>query len=143
MTDNLSVEEYKSLYHKKKRQQPEGKLQINLGKLLNGVWRYRLNPNLIFWTYSGAGERKDKKGALWQFLKGLKKGDLDYRFHLAENGDLRMVFLETKSSKGSLTPDQKIFIEKHKNLRNASCGIVQDILEAQEFLEKERVLIKN
>ena len=138
----MTPEEYKKLTRKTvKRKQPEGALQINLGKMLKGVWRYRLNPNITYWTYSGAGERKDKKGALWQYLKGLNPGDSDYRWQIAEDGILRMVFLETKSGSGSLTADQKLFFERHKGLSNVACGIAKDMQEVEEFLVKTRVFI--
>ncbi len=136
----MTPEEYKKL-GTKKRKQPEGRLQMDLGRMLKGIWKYRLNPNITYWTYSGAGERKDKKGALWQFLKGLNPGDSDYRFQIAEDNILRLVFLETKSSKGCLTLDQKAFFEKHKNLKNVTCGTAKDMQEVEEFLVKTKVFV--
>jgi len=140
----VSVEQYRKMIKatKKKRNQIEGKMQRDLGDMLRGIWAYRLNPNLIFWTYSGSGEKKDKTGAYWQYRKGLTKGDLDYRFHLAIDGVLAMVFLETKRPKGSLSREQKNFIKNHEGLSNAQCGVAKNMQEIEQFLIKTKVFIK-
>ena len=135
----MNILQYKKLA--KKRKQPEGDHQKKLGLMLNGILKPRLNPNLIFWTYSGAGEKKSMKTAVLQRRKGLMKGDFDYRFEIREDNIMRVVFLETKSSKGSLTEFQEDFQKKHENLDNATCYTSKDIEESINILKKEKILI--
>lgn len=140
---SISAEEYRKAVEKKKpRRQIEGQFQRNLGLMLNGIWAYRLNPNLVFWTYSGAGEKKSIKTAVWHKKKGLHKGDWDYRFEIAENGILRLVYMEAKTTSGSLTAEQKIFRQKKEGLKNVTFGIVEDIYKAEKFLLETGVFVK-
>ena len=139
MSESISIQEYNKLVKTKKRQ-PEGQLQSTLGRKLNGIWKTRLNPNLVYWTYSGAGEKKPMMTAVMQKRKGLKKGDFDYRFEINKKGVLHMVYLELKSSKGSLTKDQKIFLERHEGLVNVAIGSAKDMKEIEEFLVTNEVL---
>lgn len=139
---HISLKQYNEIINKPKRKQPEGNLQTNLGEMLNGIWSYRLNPNIIYWTYSGAGERKPLKTGVLQKRKGLKKGDLDYRFEIKEQNTMRVVYLELKSGTGSLTKEQKLFIENHKNLDNVICGTAKTMQEIESFLLHNKVLIK-
>ena len=140
MSESISIQEYNKLVKTKKRQ-PEGQLQSTLGRKLNGIWKTRLNPNLVYWTYSGAGEKKPMMTAVMQKRKGLKKGDFDYRFEINKKGVLHMVYLELKSSKGSLTKDQKIFLERHEGLENVAIGSAKDMKEIEEFLVTNEVFI--
>jgi hypothetical protein len=144
--NSISLKDYKNLIEQKtpkKRRQIEGKLQMDIGKMLRGVWSYRLNPNLIFWTYSGAGEKKDPRTTgKWQKIKGLAKGDPDYRFEIIRDETLHLVYLETKTTNGSLTKEQKNFFESHKNLANVTCGVAKDMQEVENLLLKTEIFIK-
>lgn len=140
MSESISIQEYNKLVKTKKRQ-PEGQLQSTLGRKLNGIWKLRLNPNLVYWTYSGAGEKKPIMTAVMQKRKGLKKGDFDYRFEINKKGFLHLVYLELKSTKGSLTKDQKIFLERHEGLKNVAIGSAKDMKEIEEFLVTNEVFI--
>lgn len=126
---------------KKKYNQIEGQHQRTLGGLLNGSFKNRLNPNLVFWTYSGSGEYKTIKTASLQKRKGLQKGDFDYRFEIKDGDLLRIVYLETKSGSGSLTKDQKRFKENHENISNCKCYLSNDIEESLNILKQEKVLL--
>lgn len=135
----MNLTQYKN--QPKKRKQPEGEHQKTLGLMLNGILKPRLNPSLIFWTYSGAGERKSLKTGILQKRKGLMRGDFDYRFELREGDIMRVVYIETKSSKGSLNESQKAFQKNHENLENAVCYTSKDIEESLNILKKEKILI--
>ena len=143
----MNIQEYHSLIlkkpAKKPRKQIEGKHQRTLGGLLNGRLKPLLNPNLVFWTYSPAGEKKSKKTAVLQKIKGLQRGDFDYRFELRDGDILRIVYLETKTAKGSLTPEQRLFKARHDGLLNAKCYTSKSVEESVEILEKENVLLKS
>jgi len=148
-TDSISIEEHKNLENKKKRRQPEGYVQSAFGQCLNGAFRYRLSPNLIYWTYSAAGERKSLKTSALQKRKGLQKGDYDYRFEIMKKGNcgcnsyyLHIIYLEFKSKKGSLTVEQKTLFEKRKNIENVKCYFPKTVQEGIELLEKEGILTK-
>jgi hypothetical protein len=138
----MNIQEYHNLTAKKPRKQIEGKHQIGLGGLLNGRLKPRLNPNLVFWTYSGSGEKKGIKTAVLQKRKGLQRGDFDYRFELRDGDILRIIYLETKTVKGSLTPEQRIFKARHDGLLNAKCYTSKSVEESVEILEKENILTK-
>lgn len=146
MVESMSLAEYRAKYlepkPKKKRNQVEGQFQRNLGQMLNGVWAYRLNPQIVFWTYSGAGEYKPIKTAVWQNKKGLKKGDWDYRFEIADGDILRIVYMEAKSITGSLTKEQKEFRAKKEGLKNVKFGIAETMQEAEKFLLDSGIFVK-
>ena len=143
MKTTITAEEYRNSVSKgKPRQQLEGQSQRNFGMLLNGVMRYRLSPNLLFWTYSAAGERKGLKTAVLQKRKGMQKGDFDYRFEMSKDGALRVIYIEFKTAKGSLTAEQKIFMARHSGLKNCACYLARSVEEGVGFLEKEGVLEK-
>lgn len=135
----VSIAEYKQLT-KKPAKQLEGQHQTTLGSLLNGIYKPRLNPDLIFWSYSAAGERKHLKTAVLQKRKGLQKGKPDYEFLLKDGDFLRTVFLETKTTKGSLTPEQKEFFKKHEGLKNVKCRLSKSVAESIEILMQEGVI---
>ena len=132
----VSVSQYKKLL-KPKHKQPEGVQQVRFGSFLKSA---KLKDNVIFYTYSGAGEKKPMTTAINQKRKGLRRGDLDYRFEIVDNNKLRLVYIEFKSSKGSLTPEQKIFFERHKDLDNATCYIAKSAEEGVEILKMEKLL---
>lgn len=138
----MNIQEYQNLATKKPRRQIEGQHQKALGGLLNGALKPRLNPNLIFWTYSGSGEKKGIKTAVLQKRKGLQRGDFDYRFEIKDADILRIVYLETKTSKGSLTPEQRLFQARHDGLLNARCYTSKSIEESIQILEKENIITK-
>jgi hypothetical protein len=136
----MKISEYKATT-KKLRKQPEGNHQKTLGLMLNGILKPRLNPNIIFWTYSGAGERKSLKTGALQKRKGLMRGDFDYRFEIKEGDIMRVVYIETKSSKGSLNEFQKAFQKNHQNLSNAKCYTSKNIEESLRILKEEKILL--
>lgn len=144
MNNSISISEYNKILGKqsKKRRQPEGLLQTSLGEMLKGIWAYRFNPNMIYWTYSGAGERKPLKTGILQKRKGLNKGDFDYRFEFRDGNIMRVVYLEAKSSTGSLTKEQKEFMINHQDLDNVVCGTAKSIEEASEFLLSNKVFVR-
>jgi hypothetical protein len=139
----MNVKEYHDLLGKTKkpRKQLEGLHQKKLGDLLNGTLKAKISPCLIFWTYSASGEKKPIKTAVLQKRKGLKRGDFDYRFEIREGSFLRMVYLETKTTSGSLTTEQKQFMKKKEGLTNASCYTSKSIEESIKILEDERILL--
>ena len=125
---------------KKPIKQLEGAAQRTFGALLNYSYKSRLSPNLIFWTYSGAGEKKSLKTAVLQKRKGLQKGDLDYRFHLVEGDKLKLVLIEFKTTTGNLTPEQKELFKRHEGLENVKCYVARSPEEAINILIKERII---
>jgi hypothetical protein len=133
----VSVAEYKQLA-KKPRKQPEGKQQVRFGSFLKGA---TFSNNLIYYTYSGAGEKKPMRTAVNQKQKGLRRGDLDYRFEVRSGDIMRLVYIEFKSDKGSLTPDQKAFIAKHEGLQNAKCYMARKAEEGVEILRQEGIIM--
>ena len=139
----MNVQEYRDLVGKvkKPRNQIEGKHQQTLGNLLNGRLRCKLSANLIFWTYSPAGEKKSLKTAVLQKRKGLQKGDLDYRFEIRHGSLLYIVYLETKTTSGNLTTEQKEFIKKKQGLSNAICYTSRNLEESIKILENEKILM--
>jgi hypothetical protein len=139
----MNINKYKSLTSKQKQpnKQIEGQHQTQLGALLNGRLNPFLNPNLIFWTYSASGERKHLKTAVLQKRKGLQRGDFDYRFEIKDNNLLRLVYLETKTTKGALTLEQKQFKERKEGLINAKCYTSKSLEESLNILSKEGVLL--
>lgn len=141
----MNFQEYHDLIATKKKRKPyrqiEGQHQTNLGMLLNGVLRGRMSPKLIFWSYSASGEKKPLKTAILQKRKGLQKGKLDYEFFLNEENNMRAVFLETKTTTGSLTPEQKQFFKSFEEIQNVSCYTSKSIEESIQILEKEKILL--
>lgn len=147
-SDSISIEEYKSLSQKKPIRQLEGMVQKAFGACLNGVYKYRLSPNLLYWTYSGAGERKPIRTAVLQKRKGLQKGDYDYRFEILKKDNCGCgnyyqwtIYLEFKSQKGSLTVEQKVLFEKRKGIANIKCYFPKSVEEGIKILENEGVLV--
>ena len=142
----MNVEEYHALLREKKkkpRKQIEGKHQIKLGTALNGKLKPSLSPNLLFWTYSGAGEYKTIGTAWLQKKKGLMRGDFDYRFEIRDGDLLRIVYLETKTTSGGLTKEQKEFFKKKEGLTNVICYTSKSYDESINILEKEKILLTN
>lgn len=142
----VSIAQYKSLV--KKRKQPEGEIQSKFGQMLNGNLKHRLSPNLIYWTYSSAGEKKPIRTAVLQKRKGVIPGDSDYRFEILRKSECGCgndyqytIYLEFKSQKGSLTPGQKTFKEKHSNIKNVICYYPRSVEEGIKILEKEGILL--
>ena len=132
----VSISQYKKLL-KPKRKQPEGVQQVRFGSFLRTA---NFKENVVFFTYSGAGEKKPMTTAVNQKRKGLRRGDLDYRFEIVDNNKLRLVYIEFKSSKGRLTPEQELFFERHKDLDNATCYIAKSAEEGVEILKTEKLL---
>ena len=133
---------------KKRNRQLEGMEQSLFGQLLNGIYRPRLSKDLIYWTYSGAGEAKSFSTGVMQKRKGLQKGDWDYRFEIAEiskcgcnNRIQRTVYIEFKTKTGSLTKEQKQLLSARQGIDNIACYIAKDVEEGIKILLKEKVLI--
>lgn len=125
---------------KKPRRQPEGTEQRKFGSFLRNAYDAdKLSEDLIFFTYSASGELKPMKTAVNQKQKGLRKGDPDYRFEINSGGIMRNIYIEMKSQKGSLTPEQKAFFAKHEGLQNAKCYIAKSAEEAVDILKQEGV----
>lgn len=133
---------------KKKNRQLEGMEQSLFGQLLNGIYRPRLSKNLIYWTYSGAGEAKSLSTGVMQKRKGLQKGDWDYRFEIAElskcgcnNRIQRTIYIEFKTKTGSLTKEQKTLLDRRGSLDNVASYRAETAEEGIKILLKEKVLI--
>lgn len=138
----MSAEQFRNIVRVKKPiRQIEGAAQRTFGQLLNFAYRPRLSRNLSWWSYSGAGERKSLKTGGLQKTKGMQKGKPDYEFYLIENGLLYAVFVEFKTSSGSLTVEQKEFFKRHEGLRNVKCYIARSAEEGIEILFKEKILL--
>lgn len=158
---SISIEEYKNLSKDKApRKQPEGINQRVFGEMLNGIYKHKLSPNLIYWTYSGAGEKKPLRTAVNQKRKGLQRGDPDYRFEIKEIEEVcesiipgsgiiysltryiqRIVYIEFKSQAGSLSKEQKEFFKKHEGLENVKCYIAKSPEEGIKILIQEGIVI--
>lgn len=139
----ITAAEYRALQKKPRKpmRQIEGAAQRTFGQLLNFSYKPRLSPNLAFWSYSGSGERKSLKTGILQKRKGLMRGAPDYFFNIVENGKLHVIYIEFKTSTGSLTPEQKEFFKRHEGLENAKCYLARSPEEAIEICFKERILI--
>ena len=138
----MNIKEYKAIA--KPRMQHEGIIQVAFGAFLKlAAASGKLSDNLLFYTYSGAGEKKHKTTAINQYRKGLRKGDPDYRFEVKNGDKMRVVYIEFKSQKGSLTPEQKDFFQKHNDLINAKCYLATTVMQARQILIDEQIYIND
>lgn len=133
----MKLEDYKKLVKKK---QPEGKLQSEIGAYLNSTFLMQKSNDLVFFTYSGAGEKKTIKTAVLQKRKGLQKGDFDYRFEIKRGDILHMIYIEIKSQSGALTKEQKQFLKMKENLKNVACYVCVSFYDFIEILKKEKII---
>jgi len=123
------------------RKQIEGKLQRDIGKYLRTTFTLSASPNLSYFTYSGAGERKPMRTAVLQKQKGLQKGDFDYRFEINFDNIQHNIYIEAKSEGGTLTAEQKEFMRRKEGLKNSRCYVVQSYWEFIEILKQEKILL--
>ena len=89
---------------------------------------------LIYWTYSPAGELRNKIVAIKLKKKGVKKGDADYRLEFVKNKIQYIGYFEIKVGKNKLTKEQKEIFELRKDLRNVKCYVCYSIEEFQQNL---------
>lgn len=131
----VSIAEYEALA-KPKRKQIEGRQQVRFGSFLRTS---KFSNNLIFFTYSASGEKKPMRTAVNQKRKGLQRGEPDYRFEIKDGNSMRLVYIEFKSTKGSLSSEQKQFFANHEGLGNVKCYIARSADEAVRILEQEKI----
>lgn len=157
MTLRLSVDDFKKFQKKslivdkeprktrKKetapRRQIEGKLQRKVGKYLRTNFLLLKLPNVLFFTYSCAGEYKTKKTAGLQKAKGAQKGDWDYRFEVDIDGWQHTIHMEAKSPTGDLTKEQKALRKRKEGLKNVRFYVFESYWEFIEILKKEKIIL--
>lgn len=84
-----------------KRRSPERQLHFAVAAFL----RHAMPPDLP-WTHVPAGEARDERTGAKLKMMGLRRGVPDLLFILPTG---RAAFIELKSTKGALSPDQKTF----------------------------------
>ena len=116
------------------RSRSEDDLHLLIGSYLNINEPNLREKGLIYWTYSPAGELRNKLIAIKLKRKGVKKGDADYRLEFVKNNIQYNGYFEIKFGKNKLTKEQKEIFESRSKAKNAKCYACYSFEEFQDSL---------
>jgi hypothetical protein len=112
----------------------EDDLHLLIGNYLNINELNLKKKGLIYWTYSPAGELRNKLVAIKLKRKGVKKGDADYRLEFVKNDIQYIGYFEIKFGKNKLTKDQKQIFEIRSKIKNTKCYTCYSFEEFEDSL---------
>lgn len=106
-----------------------GKAEYRLHcQIVEAVERLKV-PSLVFWHTANEGKRTPAQAAA-QKAMGLRAGVSDLVFSLPQ---ARMMFMEIKSLKGKLSPEQRVFFDSMTAHGHIVC-VVRSLDEGLHFL---------
>tara|TARA_Y200000002_G_scaffold370142_1_gene365248 strand:+ start:8502 stop:8885 length:384 start_codon:yes stop_codon:yes gene_type:complete len=115
----------------------EDAIHKQIGGYLRANHRKLKGCGLAYYTYSPAGEYRNKITAVMLKNKGVQRGDPDYRLEFVKDDVQYVLYVEIKRSiRSKLTKEQQAFFESKKNVKNVRCYIAYSVEDFAHYLNK-------